>query len=120
MTLSAAKAERIGSAPAKAVAPAAASAPRRVSVSPFVFHVVLVISSLPFLCLHLKAGCGRRRAGTAALLPHPGYARLDEHLPAALAIFVADVAGRRPAAAAVEPHQLHAELVEIAVAGGVG
>src|SRR5215510_16606160 len=60
------------------------------------------------------------RCRSAALAAHPGYARLDEHLPAALAVLVADVARRRAAAAAVEPHQLHAELVEIAVAGGVG
>src|SRR5882724_9284938 len=120
MTLSAAKAARPDNIPAKAVAPAAASAPRRVSFSPVVFRVVLVMSNLPFLCLPLKTGCGRACARTAALLPHPGYARLNEHLPAALAILVADVAGRRAAAAAVESHQLHAELVEVAVAGGVG
>src|SRR5262249_36548310 len=52
--------------------------------------------------------------------PHPGYASIDEHPPAALAILVADIARRRPAAAAVQPDQLHAELVEIAVAGCIG
>ena len=45
----------------------------------------------------------RASAGTAALAAHAGYARLNEHLPAALAIIVADVARRRTAAAASSP-----------------
>src|SRR5215471_11488853 len=51
---------------------------------------------------------------------YPRHAGGDQHLPAALAVELADVARRRPAAAGVESHQLHAQLVEIAVAARVG
>src|SRR5262245_47646982 len=78
------------------------------------------MNNLPFLSFAFEDRMRPRLCRPAGLAPHPGYARLDEHLPAALTILVADVARRRAAAAAVETHQLHAELVEIAVAGGVG
>src|SRR3954452_1018449 len=56
----------------------------------------------------------------ASGLDHARDPGLEQHAPAALPVHLADVARRRPAARAVEADQLHAQLVEVAIARGVG
>src|SRR5262249_7730995 len=49
----------------------------------------------------------------------PRRADLSQHGQCGLPVFLPHIASRRPAAARRQPHQLHAELIEIAVAAGV-